>query len=933
MNFSNFIIEKLSERDSTFSYAAGKSASNPFLFSDIIKVCEKETTALSPGKSENGKTENSLEIFPQGENVINVSSSEFSDLTQLLSSLISLNGKLEPTKTGHKIDDTEIKKIQFVISEEELLELAESFIEKTGFSLIPLVETANPEEAIKPQTLTYKSGSNKLAITINRIKIDENYTNKIINDEFNFVNKLIVNEGLLPKSQLMFKANTKAASQEMTLNDEILLDEFDKSVTDLARQQNAAPTVSEKPQPAIQEEVVCKVIPVDENLEVAAVEEKKEETEDKVFYKAEIIKIETPQSAETSVAALGTENIHAALTSMNLYSNTNLKTNGTNEVNNYQTVIAQTEKETVKAIEQSETYTKQKKAVTTETQSSLSSAESEKTASIEQNITSGKPKEEVNTQAQSYGKATTGKSPDTADADDTLGKLNEAVKTQGKPVNKSEENIAKTAATDFTDKSFATKPIEEKSSLLVETTENETSKPTAYTINDLMDGLTDEEKSVFKSFADQGDVKEIKFEKFSVQTKNVTNLPENPSVLKVETKTGEKQTVTEKSIAPEAVVKSEIKTTNDGKVALSVMIEADKSEFEKNNSAVAVEENVTEEFVGSEATGNSEEIKLKSEQEQKNSPKQNLFGSEDVGTEEATNTKLFIKVSARPTIKGSKVVAEDIPAKSRIDDIRANEVKTKEAEKNPFTEVKYTAEPVKNVNIKSEKGEQVAPNFNTEIASPKEKTTQVKSEAELKEPAHVNAKATNHDAEQQLNQKSENESGKSNSSELFKNHLNQAVSSEKNFEVDNLKSQVDAKQAHEAFKTVKQQEIMPEFSKLILQGEKQTMTLQLTPENLGKVKLTVDMIENQIVTKIEVENEQVKQFVQSNIEQLKQNMQSAGIPLTNVNVSLADDQRHQKVFTPKKKQSARGEKEEVIEETNVNYAKKQMGYNTYEFTA
>ena len=183
----------------------------------------------------------------------------------------------------------------------------------------------------------------------------------------------------------------------------------------------------------------------------------------------------------------------------------------------------------------------------------------------------------------------------------------------------------------------------------------------------------------------------------------------------------------------------------------------------------------------------------------------------------------------------------------------------------------------------------------------------------------------------QLNQQDDKDTTKHNANDLFKNSvlLNSAsAGAEKTLFVSELKSFPNAA------KTITTNEIIPEFSKVIQQGEKQTITFQLSPENLGKVKLTVDLVANNLNAHIEVENDQVKQFIQSNIDQLKQNFQSNGIQLNNVNVSLAEyDQRNAKTFVPKKKFSNRDLKNEIVDKTASPISRKSMGYNTYEFLA
>ncbi len=170
------------------------------------------------------------------------------------------------------------------------------------------------------------------------------------------------------------------------------------------------------------------------------------------------------------------------------------------------------------------------------------------------------------------------------------------------------------------------------------------------------------------------------------------------------------------------------------------------------------------------------------------------------------------------------------------------------------------------------------------------------------------------------------------SNESFKNIL-QSVDQTSGVDSEIFKVSQESKQAHDLPKTIRTHEIIPEFSKIIQTGEKQSMTFQLTPENLGKIKLIVELINNQINTRIEVENEQIKQFIQSNVEQLKQNMQATGVQLNAVNVSLTEsDQKFSKTFTARKKSGERVSKVKIGDEQAL-HAQKSLGYNTYEFLA
>ncbi len=187
--------------------------------------------------------------------------------------------------------------------------------------------------------------------------------------------------------------------------------------------------------------------------------------------------------------------------------------------------------------------------------------------------------------------------------------------------------------------------------------------------------------------------------------------------------------------------------------------------------------------------------------------------------------------------------------------------------------------------------------------------------------------------ETQNKNQGEKEFAKYKTPENIKNSFGQSINVSNEVEIEKIKSFSDVKILHETVKTIKSAEIIPEAAKFIQQGEKQSITFQLTPENLGKVKLIVDLIENRLNTRIEVENEQIKQFIQSNIEQLKQALHSSGINLSNVTVSLAgNEQKFNKEFASKKKSSEKSEKIK-FEEEQPHKKQKLMGYNTYEFLA
>ncbi|MEW6193522.1 MAG: flagellar hook-length control protein FliK [Bacteroidota bacterium] len=166
-----------------------------------------------------------------------------------------------------------------------------------------------------------------------------------------------------------------------------------------------------------------------------------------------------------------------------------------------------------------------------------------------------------------------------------------------------------------------------------------------------------------------------------------------------------------------------------------------------------------------------------------------------------------------------------------------------------------------------------------------------------------------------------------NNENLFNNEL-------KSLSAKAVKAKIigDASSFNDNIKVINANEVMTEITKYLQTNEKQSITFQLSPENLGKIKLMVDMVDSQLHANIEVENEQIRQIVQTNLDQLKSNLQSSGIQSANVNVSLGNyEQRSTKNPAAKKKNFVNGNGLQI--EKEITSPKKKLGYNTYEFLA
>ncbi len=134
-------------------------------------------------------------------------------------------------------------------------------------------------------------------------------------------------------------------------------------------------------------------------------------------------------------------------------------------------------------------------------------------------------------------------------------------------------------------------------------------------------------------------------------------------------------------------------------------------------------------------------------------------------------------------------------------------------------------------------------------------------------------------------------------------------------------------------KIIKPSQILNEISSFIRKGEVRSLVLKLTPENLGKVKVEVNMVDKAMHANIEVENESVKQTIQSNFNQLRTALVQSGITVAGLTISLNNGgEKNTKASEPKRKTSVNSQAIKTEEKSTVTIPKK-MGYNTYEYLA
>ena len=194
------------------------------------------------------------------------------------------------------------------------------------------------------------------------------------------------------------------------------------------------------------------------------------------------------------------------------------------------------------------------------------------------------------------------------------------------------------------------------------------------------------------------------------------------------------------------------------------------------------------------------------------------------------------------------------------------------------------------------------------------------------------------------NESSENNNfSSSNSSSLLHNNLNFKSDPDNVFnqvltkeEVATLGPSSDKSNEIEAQsnqKMVKSVEVIKEITRFISKQEKGSLSFDIKPEQLGKMKITLVTTDNVIKARIEVDNEQAKQLIERNLDKLHQELSENGLELNSLNISLgySKQQKEEKEVVDKSQKESQnlGQMEETEEKTQ----KKTLGYNTYEYIA
>lgn len=153
-----------------------------------------------------------------------------------------------------------------------------------------------------------------------------------------------------------------------------------------------------------------------------------------------------------------------------------------------------------------------------------------------------------------------------------------------------------------------------------------------------------------------------------------------------------------------------------------------------------------------------------------------------------------------------------------------------------------------------------------------------------------------------------------------------------------MKSQVDTTSQSTKHPVVTQ--VVQKMEVMILAG-KQQMVIQLSPDHLGQVEIRIDIEDDVVRLNVRVENDQVKQILESSTQILKDNLSNQNVHLDKIDVQTdtdfskghyAKEKRDREANQSDSQKSADGKLKLETEETQGETGRK-LGYNTIEYLA
>jgi len=133
-------------------------------------------------------------------------------------------------------------------------------------------------------------------------------------------------------------------------------------------------------------------------------------------------------------------------------------------------------------------------------------------------------------------------------------------------------------------------------------------------------------------------------------------------------------------------------------------------------------------------------------------------------------------------------------------------------------------------------------------------------------------------------------------------------------------------------KRINLKDLNQELTTLVQKGGKKIVQFQLTPENLGKLDIRLEVVNKVISASIKVDNETTQQLVQNSLEGLKATLNQNGVQYNSLNVSLSNSEdKNQRYFKQKRKNNNNAKMN--VEGLDETFSHKNLGYNKYDFIA
>lgn len=137
----------------------------------------------------------------------------------------------------------------------------------------------------------------------------------------------------------------------------------------------------------------------------------------------------------------------------------------------------------------------------------------------------------------------------------------------------------------------------------------------------------------------------------------------------------------------------------------------------------------------------------------------------------------------------------------------------------------------------------------------------------------------------------------------------------------------------EIFQPELNKKLLNEISDMAISDKKDKAIINLAPAKLGKIRIALEIIDNKLNARLEVESQAAKEMLTNQVDFLKESLNSNGLQLNTINISLQNsDQKNNKAAREKRKDT-NVEKLESKDKGSKENKTKTLGYNTYEFIA